>query len=373
MKTNAALLFSQPGKWEVTEVDLDPPKEHEVLVKMVASGICHTDDHYCTGDHQLAVLPWCGGHEGAGIVLEVGPGVTHLDPGDHVAFAFIPGCGRCRWCAGGQQNLCDNGALILEGAQLDGTFRMHHEGKDVGQMTLISTFSEYTVVPAVSAVKIDKDIPFTSACLVGCGVPTGWGSAVSPTAGGVTPGDIVIVMGIGGVGINAVQGASHAGAARVIAVDPVEFKREHSMNFGATDACSSIEEADQLAREMTNGQGADVVIVTVGVTKSEHLGQAFSAVGKAGTLVCTGVGPQAEFNLPVSLFELSMYQKRIQGVIYGNLSPAKDMLRLLSLYKHGKLKLDELVTRTYTLDQVNDAYADMHAGQNLRGVITFDN
>lgn len=369
MKTQAAVLWSQPGKWELTDVDLDEPKADEVLLKIRAAGICHTDDHSATGDMPAGHLPLAGGHEGAGVVEKVGTSVTSVAPGDHVVVSFIAACGRCRWCASGKQNLCDNGAKLLTGTQLDGTFRMHKDGQDVGQLCLVSTFSEYTVVNENNCVKIPSDIPFDVACLVGCGVPTGWGSAVS--AAQVEPGDVVIVMGVGGVGINAIQGAVHAGASRIIAVDPVAFKRDTAMQVGATHGCETIDEAAELARSFTNGQGADSVIVTIGVVKAEHLGPPFSAIRKAGTMVVTSAGNIMETGLPVNITELAMFEKRIRGVCYGSLSPSKDIPRLLSMYQAGQLKLRELITRTYTLDEVNEAYADMHAGRNIRGVITF--
>ena len=370
MKTNAALLWSQPGKWEIAEVELDEPKEREVLIRIAAAGMCHSDDHFATGDMPLGISPYCGGHEGAGVVEAIGPGVHSVRPGDHVVLSFIPGCGRCRWCASGMQNLCDNGAMMMGGTQLDGTYRMHLDGKDVGQMSMVSTFSQYTVVPENSCIPIAPDVPLDAACLLGCGVPTGWGSAV--IAAEVSPGDVTVVMGIGGIGINAVQGARHAGASRIIAVDPVPFKREMALQLGATDAVENISLAGDLARSLTNGQGADNAIVTVGVTTSEHLGAAFSTIRKGGTLAVTGVGNFAEVGIPVSLIELTMYQKRIHGVLYGNLSPSRAVPQLLGLYQAGQLKLDELITRRYRLDQINEGYADMHAGRNIRGVITFD-
>jgi len=370
VKTQAAVLYSQPGKWEVTEVDLDEPKANEVLVKMAAAGLCHSDDHLCTGDMPAMCMPLCGGHEGAGVVEAVGPNVTNVAPGDHIVLQFIPGCGRCRWCASGQQNLCDYGAMLLSGRQLDGTFRMHKDGTDIAQMAFVSTFSQYSVVPSISCVKIADDIPLSVACLVGCGVPTGWGSAVNGAE--VQPGDVTIVMGIGGIGINSVQGARHAGATRVIAVDPVPFKREMALQLGATDAVADISQAATLAQELTNGQGADNVIVTIGVTRPEHIGDAFNAVRKGGTVAVVGLGPLSDQSIPISPFILTLFQKRLQGVLYGALSPSKDMLRLLNMYQAGQLKLDELVTRTYSLDQINEGYADMHAGRNIRGVITFD-
>ena len=370
MKTKAAVLFSQPGKWEITEVDLDEPKAGEVLIKMVAAGLCHSDDHMVTGDLPVMKLPLVGGHEGAGIVEAVGSNVTNLAPGDHVVLQFIPACGRCRWCAGGQQNLCDSGAMLLAGCQLDGTFRMHKDGTDVGQMAMVSTFSQYSVVPAISCVKIPDDISLTEACLVGCGVPTGWGSAIN--GAGVSPGDVTLVMGVGGVGINTVQGAKQAGASRIIAVDPTPFKRETALQLGATDAVEHMGQATQLAQELTNGQGADNAIITVGVLSGEHIAQAFEAVRKGGTIAVVAIGPASDIDIRVNPLMLTMFQKRIQGVCFGSLSPSKDILRLLSMYQAGQLKLKELVTRTYSLDQINEGYADMHAGRNIRGVITFD-
>jgi S-(hydroxymethyl)glutathione dehydrogenase/alcohol dehydrogenase len=336
---------------------------------MVAAGLCHSDDHLCSGDMPVMHFPLCGGHEGAGVVEAVGPGVESLQPGDHVVLQFIPSCGRCRWCASGMQNLCETGLFMLTGMQLDGTYRMHKDGHDIGQMAMISTFSQYTVASERSCVKIPDDIPLTEACLVGCGVPTGWGSAV--VAAGVQPGDVTIVMGVGGVGINAVQGAAHGGASRIIAVDPVLFKRETALQFGATDVCETMHQATDLAQSLTNGQGADNAIVTVGVIKGEHVAQAFTAIRKGGTVAVTGIGSAMDVGLPISLFELSMFQKRLQGVLYGSLSPSKDILRLLRMYQAGQLKLKELITRTYTLDQINEGYADLHAGRNIRGVITF--
>jgi Zn-dependent alcohol dehydrogenase len=188
----------------------------------------------------------------------------------------------------------------------------------------------------------------------------------------VQPGDVTIVMGLGGIGMSAVQGAAHAGAARVIAVDPVEFKRKTALGLGATDVFASIVEATELAKELTEWQGADNAIVAVGLTRSEHVGQAFSAISKGGTVAVTGISSATETGAPVNLFELSMYQKRIQGVIYGGLSPNVAIPRLVRMYRSGHLKLAEMITRTYTLSEINEAYDDMHAGRNIRGVIVYD-
>lgn len=369
MKTRAALLMAQPGTWEVVEADLDEPSDHEVLVRMSASGLCHSDDHVAKGDGKVDHFPYCGGHEGAGVVQTVGSGVVGLRPGDHIVTSFVPGCGRCRWCASGRQNLCDNGALVVRGSQLDGTYRMHHEGRDVARSSLMGAFSEYSVLPEWSCVKIPSHVPLRAAAMLGCGVPTGWGSALN--AAEVRPGDVVIVMGVGGVGINAVQGAAHAGASRIIGVDPVPFKRESALAFGATDSFAGMDEAADLARSLTNGQGADSAIVTVGILSGDHVAQAVDAVRKAGIVVVTAVAPSRVVGIPVNLLMLAMYQKRIQGCLYGAMSPSAAVPLLLTMYERGQLKLDELVSRTYSLDEINTGYDDLHAGKNLRGIIEF--
>ncbi|MFI6309583.1 NDMA-dependent alcohol dehydrogenase [Nocardia fusca] len=371
MKTNAAVLHRAPGEWNVEELELDEPRRGEVLVEMVATGLCHSDDHVSHGDAQVAYLPVVGGHEGAGIVRAVGPEVHGLEVGDHVLTSFIPGCGKCRWCAMGMQNLCNNGALIMVGHQMDGTFRMHtKDGTDVGTVSLLGTFSEWQVYDQLSLIKIDEDIPLDVACLVACGVQTGYGSA--STAGNVQPGDVVVVAGVGGIGMNAVQGAVACGAAHIIAVDPVADKQKWALEFGATESFPSMSEALPRIQALTNGQGADVTILAAGLVHNELITEGYHSIRKAGTLVVTGVGPDQEDGLHgINAFTLAMFQKRIQGALYGMKSPREAMPNLLNLYRTGKLKLDELVTKTYSLDQINTAYDDMRNGHNIRGVIRF--
>lgn len=367
MKTKAAIIRSAPGAWEIAELDLDEPRQDELLIQMVASGLCHSDEHVAKGDLPARFYPAACGHEGAGIVAGVGPNTAGWEVGDHVVLSFLPGCGRCRFCAMGMQNLCNNGALTMQGCRLDGSYRMHLDGQPVCQMAGIATFSQYSVVSTMSAVKVAKDIPLDKACLTGCGVGTGWGSAVN--AAEVRPGDCVIVMGVGGIGINAVQGAAHAGATTLIAVDPLEFKREMALKVGATHAFSTMDEAADYARSVTDGQGADSAIVCVGVTNGGHIAEGFEAIRKAGTVVATGVGNYEEKGIPISPTQLTLFQKRIQGAIFGASSPSKDIVMMLDLYQKGRLRLDELVTRTYKLDDINQGYADMYEGKNIRGVI----
>ncbi|MBW0116604.1 NDMA-dependent alcohol dehydrogenase [Pseudonocardia abyssalis] len=374
MQTRGAIVRQAPGKYEVVDLEVDDPRPGEVQVKLVASGLCHSDDHIATGDIPVGVYPFAGGHEGAGIVTKAPANHKGIKEGDHVVFSFLPSCGHCRWCASGQQNLCDLGAGLLAGSRWEDTssFRLKLAGTDtpVGQMCGISTFVETTTVSADSVVKVPSDLPLDKVCLLGCNVGTGWGAAVNSAQ--VQPGHTVIVMGIGGVGINAVQGAAHAGAANIIAVDPIALKRENATQLGATHGVETMEEATELAKQFTNGQGADSAIITVGVIKPEYVGQAMASIRKAGTVVVTALGNIADTTpLPVSLADVTLFQKRIQGSLFGESNPNWDILRQIELYRAGVLKLDEVITTTYTLDQVAEGYEAMHAGTNQKGVIVY--
>jgi S-(hydroxymethyl)glutathione dehydrogenase/alcohol dehydrogenase len=243
------------------------------------------------------------------------------------------------------------------------------DGSPVGQMCGISTFCEYTTVAVESAIKVPDDTPLEVACLLGCSVGTGWGAAVR--TGDVRPGDTVIIQGVGGIGANAVQGAAHAGASNVIAVDPLPFKRETAQMLGATHAVESMDEATQLARGLTDGQGADVAIVTVGVVSGEIVAEAFAAIRKQGSVVVTALGKLAEVGVPISLGELTLFEKKLKGSLFGSCNPSADIPKLLGLYKSGNLRLDELVTTRYSLDDVARGYEDMHAGKNIRGIVVF--
>ncbi|MGY1620310.1 NDMA-dependent alcohol dehydrogenase [Geodermatophilus sp. SYSU D00691] len=374
VETRGAIMREAPGKFEVVDLISDDPRQGELQVKLAASGMCHSDDHLATGDIPVAHYPMCGGHEGSGVVTAVGPNTPGFKEGDHVVFSFLPACGKCRWCANGMSYLCDLGAGLLVGARFDDptSFRFSlSDGTPVGQMCGLGTFSGFTTVSVDSTIKIPEEIPLDVACLTGCGVGTGWGSSVQ--AAKVEPGETVIIMGIGGIGINAVQGAAFAGASHVIAVDPVAFKREKAQELGATEAFEGIEEAAEFARSVTNGQGADKAIVTIGVTTGEHVAQAFQAVRKAGSVVVTGLGDITDqVGIPISIGEMTLFAKEIKGALFGDQNPHTDILRMLRLYQEGKLKLDELITKRYKLDDINQGYEDMHAGKNIRGVIIYD-
>jgi len=387
MKCRGAIMRGVGQDWDIEEITLDPPREGELLVKMAVAGVCHSDDHFSTGDMvptpelaammdamgtpRLDYFPLLGGHEGAGVVEEVGPGVRSVQPGDHVGLSFIAACGACRWCVSGMTYLCDNGASMLAKEMVtDGTPRRRIGDEGVTAFCQLGTFAEYAVLAEESVIKIDESIPLEAASLVSCGVTTGWGSG---TVGvGTEPGDTVVIIGTGGVGINAVQGARAAGAMSVIAVDPVEFKRDTAKFFGATDTSPSIEQAFPLVQELTRGVMADRVVLTPSVVSAEMLAPALMLTRKGGTCLMTGVPKFEIANVPLILVDFLQNCKTFKGLIYGGMNPRASMPMLLSMYRNGHLKLDELITRRYRLDQINDAITDMREGRNIRGIIEFD-
>jgi len=380
MRVKAAVLYEPGAKYQVEEIELDPPKAGEVLVKFAATGMCHSDEHLVTGDMVLPAeitemmgwqqFPIIAGHEGAGVVQEVGPGVTALQPGDHVVTSFVPSCGSCPSCSSGHQNLCDLGETLLSGRAADGTFRHHTaSGADCATMCWLGTFAEYGVLNTASVVKIPEHLPMDKAALVACGVTTGFGSAVY--AADVQPGETVVVVGAGGVGMNAIQGAAIAGARLIIAVDPVEFKREQALLFGATHTAASMEEAAGLVGQLTFGRNANKVILTVGVAQGAMLAPMLGMTAKGGRAVVTAVANILATDAQLSLFDLAMSQKQVVGTLFGSANPRFDIPRLLAMYEAGKLKLDELITRTYSLEQINEGYQDMRDGKNIRGVIVY--
>src|SRR5580693_5636273 len=367
MKTRAAIMRGTGQDWEVTELELDPPKVGEVLVRFVASGLCHSDEHIRSGD-LTPRFPIVGGHEGAGVVEEVGPGVTRLSVGDHIVCSFLPVCGHCRWCSTGHSNLCDLGATILDGCLTDGTYRFHAaDGEDVGGMCMLGTFSEHATVSELSCVKVDDDLPLDKLALIGCGVPTGWGSAVHAAA--VEPGDTIAIYGIGGIGINSVQGAALAGARNVVAIDPVAMKREAAEQLGATHSCATAGEAALLIHELTRGVMADKAFFSDGVATTEIVTDAFNTIRKGGTVVITGLGDLVSNNIQINSSMLTLMEKRLQGSLFGSGDPFHDIPLMVQLYRSGDLKLDELITTTYKLDQINQGYQDMLDGKNIRGLI----
>jgi S-(hydroxymethyl)glutathione dehydrogenase/alcohol dehydrogenase len=371
VKTRGAVLL-EPGTrtgWSVEELDLEEPKAGEVQVRMLAAGLCHTDEHYNIGDGVIDFKPMLGGHEGAGVVEALGSQVTGVEVGDHVITSLMPACGHCRWCARGQGQLCDRGAGVLSGRALDGTHRIFWNGQGVGPMTFLGTFAERIVCPADSLIKFPADMNPAAAAIVGCAIPTGFGTAVN--VADVRVGDVVVVVGTGGVGMAAVQGARVAGARTIVAVDPLQWKREQAARFGATQTAGSIDEALDLVTDLTNGTMADRAIITIGVMDGTLIGPALRLISKGGILAIVSVSPMAQTAATLPIYDFVSYQKQIRGSLYGGWSPRTAIPMLLELYRNGDLLLDELVTRTYPLEEINSAYTDMHEGRNLRGVIVY--
>jgi len=370
MKTRAAVTY-EPGQPLVVEaLDLDEPKAGEVLVRMAAVGLCHSDYHVMAGDRPVGMRPMVLGHEGAGIVEAVGEGVTRIRPGDHVVLMFIPSCGKCAYCVSGNTHACVLGRQIARGPQLDGTYRLHNAaGDDVGQFCLVGAFSQHTVVSEHSLVVIDDDLPLDKACLVGCGVVGGFGAAVNRA--GVTPGSSVLVIGLGGVGMNAIQGAAIAGATTIIAADTVSRKLTWARAFGATHTVDAGKE-DVVARVMEITAEAGVDYAFEAISSPETIAQAYAATGRLGTTVVIGLTPSHFEDLPISPLDLVLSQKTLMGTIYGTSNAPAEIPKLLAMYRNGRLRLDELVTTTYPLDEINQGYEDMLAGKNIRGVVVFD-
>jgi len=370
MKTRAAVIYAPKEPLRIEELEIDSPKRDEVRVKIAAVGLCHSDYHVITGNRQVGMMPMALGHEGAGIVESVGEGVTRIKPGDHVVLMFIPSCGKCRWCLSGHSHACAEQVGLAKGPQRDGTYRLRNKaGQEVGQFCMLGAFSEYVVAHQDSVCVIDKEYPLDKACLVGCGVTGGFGAAVHRAK--VTPGSRVLVIGIGGVGMNVLQGARASGATTLIAADLVDQKLAWAKEFGATHTINTGKQ-DLVATvmEMTNGAGVDFAFEAISTPAT--IAQAFAATAKLGTVVVIGLTPAAIDHIPISPLQLVLSQKTLMGTLYGASNQQTEIPRLLDLYKRGQLKLDELVTKTYALDEINQGYADMIAGTNIRGVIKFD-
>jgi NDMA-dependent alcohol dehydrogenase len=367
VRTRAAVLRRPETEYEIVELEVLDPGPGEVLVEMAFAGLCHSDEHL-RHSNPGGRYPIVGGHEGSGVVMAVGPGVRAVAPGDHVVTSFLPACGRCRFCAAGRSSLCDKGATIASGQLPSGTFPFRLDDEPLGGFCMVGAFAQHSLLSEFSCVKIDPWIALDTAALVACSVPTGWGSAVY--SGGVRPGDTVVVLGLGGVGINAVQGALHAGAMHVIGVDPVAMKREFAESLGATHTVAGADEATGLARSLSRGTGADVVIVTVGKMSAEAYAGAVSSLGKGGTLVLTALADRPQDgNISVGGQLTTVFEHRIQGSLFGSCNPVKDIPMLLRLHEEGRLELDRLITRRYSLDEVNQGYRDQAAGETIRGLL----
>lgn len=366
IQTRAAVLRNYDTPLTVEEITLDDPEPGEVIVRLAACGVCHSDLHMISPVFKNA-LPVVLGHEGAGIVERVGPQVTSVAPGDHVVLTWIPSCGHCRYCASGRPALCAN----RQGVERSGgtaRLRLHDvHGDGVHQLLDSGAFAERVLVREEGVIPIDLDIPLEVASLVGCGVLTGVG-AVARTAR-VEPGSAVAVFGVGGVGLNVIQGAVLVGAARIIAVDVRPAALALARQFGATDTLDASDPANsnpaKLVRQMTGG-GVDYAFEVVG--RPETIAQAWESLVSGGKAVVVGLTPQSS---KVEVRADFLSEKALLGCIFGSSIPRVDVPRALSLYRAGRLKLDELVARRYPLDAVNEALDTLRSGANGRGVLVF--
>jgi NDMA-dependent alcohol dehydrogenase len=367
MKTKAAVLFEVGKKLEIEDVEVMPPKAGEALVHMAAAGVCHSDLHVMTG-HLYAPLPAILGHEGSGIVEEVGPGVTSVRAGDHVLPLWRLSCGECEYCTGGRPALCPSGTQIrMTGRLPDGTTRFALGDTELKHFAGVSSFAEYSVIPEKALLKIPDDLPLERAALLGCAVVTGVGAVLN--AAQVRAGTSVAVFGAGGIGLNAIQGAALAGAEKIIAVDLLENKLEYARQFGATHTVNaSSGDPVERVRALTGGRGVDYAFEAIGVPKVMR--QAYDTLAKRGVAVLIGVTPMTtEVSVPV--MSLVFEERVLTGSVYGSSRPRVDIPRLIGLYRAGKLKLDELLTRTYPFEQINQAYEALERGEVARSVVTF--
>lgn len=369
MEMTAAVLRETGKPLSLEQVELDEPGEGEVLIRMAAAGVCYSDHHFLSGRRTMR-LPAVIGHEGAGVVEAVGPGVTGIVPGDHIVQTFVAPCGRCLQCKRRKFTYCEVGLGVADGTLMDGTFRMRSPEGEIGTGMRLGSFGQYTVSPETACVVIPKDIDLTVASLVSCGVSTGVGAALNIAA--VQPGDSVAVFGVGGVGMAAVAGAVAGGAATVVAVDVVDTKLESARTFGATHLVNA-KDVDPVAgiREATGGYGVEKAILCIDVVRPEHLTAAVDCLDKGGTAVVVGGAESSLDHIPTPPATLMRDSKSVVGTMYGGLDPHRDVLRYLDLYRAGRLPLDRFVTQTYPLEQINTSLDDLIAGRNIRGVVVF--
>jgi S-(hydroxymethyl)glutathione dehydrogenase / alcohol dehydrogenase len=364
MNIRAAILWEQGQPISVETAELDAPGPGEVLVEVKAAGVCHSDLHPARGDWPMK-MPVVLGHEGAGIVGAIGDGVANVRVGDHVVLCWAPACGTCPCCREGHASLCDRLDRTTYRNRLpSGAARLRARGQAVAPFLGTACFADHTVVAAEGAVPVSRDIPFDALATLGCAVVTGIGAVVN--AAQLKPGSQVAIIGAGGVGLNVIQGAALAGAERIIAVDLRAAPLAIARRFGATDVIASAPSVPDAVRDLTGGRGADVVFDTVGLPAT--VADAVNATRKGGTVVLTGLA-RIDGKAPIATFPFVMQEKRLIGSVYGSGDPARDIARLAALYEAGRLKLRELVTRTYALEEIDSALAALAGAEGARGIV----
>jgi NDMA-dependent alcohol dehydrogenase len=366
--TIKAAIFRAPGvPFSVERLDLEAPRAGEVLVRIRAVGVCHSDWHLMTGatKHPVPAVP---GHEGAGVVESIGGGVTGVAVGDHVSLNWAPNCGHCFYCLHERPSLCSAYVEpIWAGTMLDGTTRLSQNGEPLYHFSALACFAEYAVVPQECCVRMPSDLPFPVAALIGCAVTTGVGSVLNTAK--VRAGSSVAVFGAGGVGLSTIMGARVAGANPIVAVDVAPEKLQVAKGFGATHGVLSGPHTVERIRELTEGRGADYAFEAVGIPAVQE--QCLKAVRPGGTVVFSGISPMGSAtNLPGAV--LTRQEKTVMGSYYGTAHAARDFPLYGEMYRRGQLDLDRMITRTYALEEINEAYADMLNGRGARGVVVFE-
>jgi S-(hydroxymethyl)glutathione dehydrogenase / alcohol dehydrogenase len=365
----AAVLTEINKPLEILELEQEPPKAGEARVQVKAAGVCLSDWHIMVGDWPFP-LPFVPGHEAAGVVVEVGQGVTAVQPGDHVIFSFRPFCGHCRYCSGGRSVLCTGHNDTPRFRMHDGTARLKLNGEPVNQMARIGTFSEFVVCPSEQLVPIRKDLPWTHAAIIGCSVATGVGSVIRHAK--VEAGSSVLVIGCGGVGLNVVQGARLAGAATIIGVDLRDNKLEYAKEFGATHTINAAKSNDVIGeiRALTReGLGVDYAFDAIGSQLTAE--QVVEAIAPGGNAVYIGM-PDVKETASINPFQMVFQEKKITGAYYGSVHPHTDLPILADLAMSGRLDLDRLISRTYKFEEINDGFRNLVEGNVARGVVVFD-
>jgi NDMA-dependent alcohol dehydrogenase len=366
MKTRAAVVEAVGQPIKVKTLDLQEPGNGEVRIKVKACGVCHSDWHLVTGETRHP-LPAALGHEGAGIVDSIGENVENLKPGDHVVLNWAPYCGDCFYCHKGQPNLCTTYVEpIWAGTMLDGTTRLYDDGKPIYHYCGLASFADYVVVPAMCCVPMRKELPFEVAALIGCAVTTGIGSVLNTAK--VEPGSSVAVFGVGGVGLSTIMGAVIAGATTIIAIDTLSSRLEAANDLGATHTLLANEKAVQEIQNLTQGRGADYVFEAIGNPKVQE--QSLEACRPGGQVIFSGLSAMgSSTNLPGSI--LVRQEKTVKGSYYGSANPPLDFVRYADLFLAGKLPLDRLISKSYALEEINQAFEDMLTGKTRRGLIVF--
>ena len=362
----AGVLYKANTPIEIKELKQDPPKSNEVKIKMLAAGVCASDHHVMKGQTNFP-MPIVLGHEGAGIVEDLGDNVTSINKGEKCILSFVPSCGYCYSCRSGLGNICDTNR-ITGTKQYDGTFRLTDENNnDIHQYAKLGVFAEEIIVPENACFKIDDDFPADVACLIGCSVTTGVGGVINQP--NIFPGASIAVFGTGGVGLNSILGASLINASKIIAVDILDNKLEFSYKFGATHTVNSkAENATKKILEITNGLGVDFGFDTFGSQITTD--QMMSSVRKGGTGVIIGLAPEGQ-TANINMVDMVRNHKTLVGSYYGSVSPHLTFERIIEFYQSGKLDINSVIARKYPLDKINEAYNDLAKGEDGRGVIDF--